>query len=144
MDNPNITIEEYTRLEEEKARRHSRVYNWKTATYSKIWNNEDVHDLRSVETEFQLSCNSCPQLPRWFYDFWVKFEERFYTLAKNPVKEILLKLNLPNHRILKDGGEDQLQQPSNEILQLGVEFLLLPFEQSATESKDKQHPFSLV
>ncbi|GJZ32997.1 hypothetical protein Tco_0578433 [Tanacetum coccineum] len=26
--------------------------------------------------------------------------------AGNPVKEILLKLNLPDHRILKDGGED--------------------------------------
>ncbi|GKE82507.1 hypothetical protein Tco_1552507, partial [Tanacetum coccineum] len=25
--------------------------------------------------------------------------------AGNPVKEILLKLNLPDHRILKDGGE---------------------------------------
>ncbi|GJS03495.1 hypothetical protein Tco_0320003 [Tanacetum coccineum] len=32
-------------------------------------------------------------------------ERRFYTLAGNPVKEILLKLNLPDHRILKDGGE---------------------------------------
>ncbi|GJV83399.1 hypothetical protein Tco_1523297 [Tanacetum coccineum] len=30
----------------------------------------------------------------------------FYTSARNPVKEILLKLNLPDHRILKDGGED--------------------------------------
>ncbi|GJT41686.1 hypothetical protein Tco_0941551 [Tanacetum coccineum] len=30
---------------------------------------------------------------------------RFYTLSGNPVKEILLKLNLPDHRILKDGGE---------------------------------------
>ncbi|GKF44025.1 hypothetical protein Tco_0130577 [Tanacetum coccineum] len=44
MDNPNITMEEYIRLEE--------VYNWETATYGKIWNNEDVHDLRSIETEF--------------------------------------------------------------------------------------------
>ncbi|GKC31181.1 hypothetical protein Tco_1038475, partial [Tanacetum coccineum] len=35
---------EYIRLEE--------VYNWETATYGKIWNNEDVHDLRSIETEF--------------------------------------------------------------------------------------------
>ncbi|GJS96877.1 retrovirus-related pol polyprotein from transposon TNT 1-94 [Tanacetum coccineum] len=32
--------------------------------------------------------------------------ERFYTSAGNPVKEILIKLNLPDHRILKDGGED--------------------------------------
>ncbi|GJZ99341.1 hypothetical protein Tco_0671892 [Tanacetum coccineum] len=31
--------------------------------------------------------------------------ERFDTSAGNPVKEILLKLNLPDHRILKDGSE---------------------------------------
>ncbi|GJZ91182.1 hypothetical protein Tco_0663109 [Tanacetum coccineum] len=30
---------------------------------------------------------------------------RLNTSAVNPVKEILLKLNLPDHRILKDGGE---------------------------------------
>ncbi|GJV88578.1 putative reverse transcriptase domain-containing protein [Tanacetum coccineum] len=52
MDDPNITIEEYIRLEEEKARRRGKVYNWETATYGKIWYDEDVHDLRSVETEF--------------------------------------------------------------------------------------------
>ncbi|GJY18499.1 hypothetical protein Tco_0389990 [Tanacetum coccineum] len=52
MDDPNITMEEYIRLEEEKARRHGKVYNWETATYGKIWDNEDVHDLRSIETEF--------------------------------------------------------------------------------------------
>ncbi|GJT96284.1 hypothetical protein Tco_1091802 [Tanacetum coccineum] len=52
MDDPNITIEEYIRLEEEKARRHGKVFNWETATYGKIWDNENVHDLGSVETEF--------------------------------------------------------------------------------------------
>ncbi|GKA13357.1 hypothetical protein Tco_0693003 [Tanacetum coccineum] len=52
MDDPNITMEEYIRLEEEKARRHGKVYNWETAKYGKIWYDEDVHDLRSVETEF--------------------------------------------------------------------------------------------
>ncbi|GKB27874.1 hypothetical protein Tco_0867275, partial [Tanacetum coccineum] len=31
--------------------------------------------------------------------------ERFDTSTGNPVKEILLKLNLPDHRMLKDGGE---------------------------------------
>ncbi|GJU01880.1 hypothetical protein Tco_1112218 [Tanacetum coccineum] len=31
--------------------------------------------------------------------------KRFYTSAGNPVKEILLKLNLPDHRKLKDGGK---------------------------------------
>ncbi|GJX28035.1 hypothetical protein Tco_0236114 [Tanacetum coccineum] len=52
MDDPNITMEEYIRLEEEKARRRGQVYNWETATYGKIWCNEDVHDLISIETEF--------------------------------------------------------------------------------------------
>ncbi|GJX37790.1 hypothetical protein Tco_0251093 [Tanacetum coccineum] len=52
MDDPNITMEEYIRLEEEKARRRGKVYNWETATYGKIWYDKDVHDLRSVETEF--------------------------------------------------------------------------------------------
>ncbi|GJQ93992.1 hypothetical protein Tco_0005131 [Tanacetum coccineum] len=52
MDDPNITMEEYIRLEEEKAHRRGKVYNWETATYGKIWDNEDVYDLGSVETEF--------------------------------------------------------------------------------------------
>ncbi|GKE17052.1 hypothetical protein Tco_1424629, partial [Tanacetum coccineum] len=52
MDDPNITMEEYIKLEEEKACRRGKVYNWETATYGKIWDDENVHDLRSVETEF--------------------------------------------------------------------------------------------
>ncbi|GJT57840.1 hypothetical protein Tco_0992894 [Tanacetum coccineum] len=52
MDNPNITMKEYIRLKEEKSRRRGKVYNWETATYGKIWDNEDIHDLGSVETEF--------------------------------------------------------------------------------------------
>ncbi|GJW61118.1 hypothetical protein Tco_0110453 [Tanacetum coccineum] len=52
MDNPDITMEEYIRLEEQKAHRRGKVYNWETPTYGKIWDNEDVHDLESVETKF--------------------------------------------------------------------------------------------
>ncbi|GJT13433.1 zinc finger, CCHC-type containing protein [Tanacetum coccineum] len=52
MDDPNITMEEYIRLEEEKAQKRGKVFNWETAKYGRIWYDEDVHDLRSVETEF--------------------------------------------------------------------------------------------
>ncbi|GJX85790.1 hypothetical protein Tco_0336564 [Tanacetum coccineum] len=52
MNDPNINMEEYIRLEEEKAHRRGQVYNWETATYGRIWYDEDVHDLRSIETEF--------------------------------------------------------------------------------------------
>ncbi|GJY10546.1 hypothetical protein Tco_0378731 [Tanacetum coccineum] len=36
MDDPNITMEEYIRLEEEKARKSGKVFNWETAKYGKI------------------------------------------------------------------------------------------------------------
>ncbi|GKC12290.1 hypothetical protein Tco_1009072, partial [Tanacetum coccineum] len=52
MDDPNITMEEYIRLEEEKSSRRGKVYNWETTKYGKIWYDKDFHDLRSVETEF--------------------------------------------------------------------------------------------
>ncbi|GJV21492.1 hypothetical protein Tco_1370512 [Tanacetum coccineum] len=52
MDDPNITMEEYIRLEEEKSQKRGKVFNWETAKYGKIWYDEDVHDLRSVEIEF--------------------------------------------------------------------------------------------
>ncbi|GJY49976.1 hypothetical protein Tco_0439932 [Tanacetum coccineum] len=52
MDDPNITMEEYIRLEEEKARKRRKVFNWETARYGNIWYDEEVHDLRSVETKY--------------------------------------------------------------------------------------------
>nr|GEX30000.1 hypothetical protein [Tanacetum cinerariifolium] len=52
MDDPNITIEEYIRFEEEKAQKRGKVFNWETAKYGKIWYDKDVHDLKSIETEF--------------------------------------------------------------------------------------------
>ncbi|GKD81590.1 hypothetical protein Tco_1348429 [Tanacetum coccineum] len=52
MDDPNITMEEYIRLEEEKARKRGKVFKWETSKYGKIWYDEDVHDLRFFETEF--------------------------------------------------------------------------------------------
>ncbi|GKE26444.1 hypothetical protein Tco_1441828, partial [Tanacetum coccineum] len=52
MDDPNLTMEEYIRLEEEKACRRGRVFNWQTATYGKIRIDDDLHDLSSMEAEF--------------------------------------------------------------------------------------------
>nr|GEV13386.1 hypothetical protein [Tanacetum cinerariifolium] len=41
-----------SRLEEDRAHKRGKVNDWETATYGKIWDNEDVHDLRFVETKF--------------------------------------------------------------------------------------------
>ncbi|GKB19786.1 hypothetical protein Tco_0853709 [Tanacetum coccineum] len=53
MDDPNITMEEYIILEEEKAQRHGRTFNWKTATYAKVKYCKDKDDcFTNFETEF--------------------------------------------------------------------------------------------
>ncbi|GKD18214.1 hypothetical protein Tco_1207372 [Tanacetum coccineum] len=53
MDDPNITMEEYIRLEEEKARRHGRTFNLQIATFEKIENYKDEDDcFINYETEF--------------------------------------------------------------------------------------------
>ncbi|GKF60497.1 hypothetical protein Tco_0177283, partial [Tanacetum coccineum] len=52
MDNPNVTMEDYIRLEEEKACKRGKVFNWQTATYGKIRVDDGLYDLGSVEAEF--------------------------------------------------------------------------------------------
>ncbi|GJY34633.1 hypothetical protein Tco_0419102 [Tanacetum coccineum] len=53
MDDLNITMEEYIRLEEEKAQRHGRTFNWQTATFRKFVYYEDEDDcFTDFETEF--------------------------------------------------------------------------------------------
>ncbi|GJU71172.1 hypothetical protein Tco_1262577 [Tanacetum coccineum] len=41
MEDPNITMEEYIMFEEEKSRRHGKLYNWETATYGRICSLDD-------------------------------------------------------------------------------------------------------
>ncbi|GKD69335.1 hypothetical protein Tco_1323425, partial [Tanacetum coccineum] len=76
-------------LEEEKARRRGKVYNRETSTYGKIWDNEDIHDLGSVKTEFlaivfndtltskaTLSCDpTVSSLTNDEIDFRISFDE---------------------------------------------------------------------
>nr|GEX92021.1 hypothetical protein [Tanacetum cinerariifolium] len=53
MDDPNITMEEYIRLEEEKAQKHGRTFNWQIATYRKMEYYEEEDDsLKNFKTEY--------------------------------------------------------------------------------------------
>ncbi|GJQ94362.1 hypothetical protein Tco_0005501 [Tanacetum coccineum] len=88
MDDPNMTMEEYIKLEEEKACRCGRVFNWQTATYGKIRVDDDLHDLRYVEAipaividdaftpQDALSCKSqVSTLVNDKIDFRISFDE---------------------------------------------------------------------
>ncbi|GKB68309.1 hypothetical protein Tco_0929721 [Tanacetum coccineum] len=52
IDNPNITMEEYIRLEEEKARRRGRNFNWETAMYGKVSYFDDFDYFKDFENDF--------------------------------------------------------------------------------------------
>ncbi|GJY99992.1 hypothetical protein Tco_0517422 [Tanacetum coccineum] len=69
MDDPNLTMEEYIRLEEEKARRRGKVYNWETATYAIVYND-------TFTSEVTLSCEpAVSPLNDNKIDFRISFEE---------------------------------------------------------------------
>ncbi|GJR05570.1 hypothetical protein Tco_0528554 [Tanacetum coccineum] len=88
MDDPNITMEEYIRLEEEKARRQGRTFNWQTARYGKMeyYENED-DSFTDLETEYlaivlddasdtTLSCEpTVSPLDNNKIDFKISFDE---------------------------------------------------------------------
>nr|GEX29373.1 hypothetical protein [Tanacetum cinerariifolium] len=53
VDDPNITMEEYIILEEEKSQRHGRTFNWQTATYGKMGYFKDMDDcFTNFEAEY--------------------------------------------------------------------------------------------
>nr|GEW11305.1 hypothetical protein [Tanacetum cinerariifolium] len=102
MDDPNITIEEYIRLKEEKARRRGKVYNWETAMYGKIWYDEDVHDRSHVnprimvddlKTDLEIdndrvnmpSFSSSEPTVSYFddFDYFKNFEKEFLAIGYN-------------------------------------------------------------
>ncbi|GJZ98717.1 hypothetical protein Tco_0671170 [Tanacetum coccineum] len=76
MDNPNITMEEYIRLEEKKAHRHGKVYNWETAKYDSENDNEKVNMPSFPSPEPKDHCFDD-------LDFFKDFENEFLTIVYN-------------------------------------------------------------
>ncbi|GKE06240.1 hypothetical protein Tco_1398258, partial [Tanacetum coccineum] len=69
MDDPNITIKEYIKLEEEKARRRGKVFNWETATYAIVFND-------TLTSEATLLCEpTISSLNNDEIDFRISFDE---------------------------------------------------------------------
>ncbi|GKD79651.1 hypothetical protein Tco_1342272 [Tanacetum coccineum] len=70
MDDPNITMEEYIRLDEEKAQKCGKVFNWETAKYAIAFN-----DGVSSET---LSCEPTVSSLNNEIDFRISFDDSDY------------------------------------------------------------------
>ncbi|GKE75895.1 hypothetical protein Tco_1537936, partial [Tanacetum coccineum] len=55
IDDPNITMEEYIMLVEEKARRRGKVYNWETAMYVALLCEPMASPLNDNQIDFRIS-----------------------------------------------------------------------------------------
>ncbi|GJU85664.1 hypothetical protein Tco_1293210 [Tanacetum coccineum] len=66
MDDPNITMDEYIRLEEEKAHRRRKVFNWETAMY--VFN-------ETLTSEATLLCEPTVSPLNVVIDFRISFDE---------------------------------------------------------------------
>ncbi|GJZ44362.1 hypothetical protein Tco_0591617 [Tanacetum coccineum] len=72
-----------------------------------IYQNQDKKNrLMRIDELHKFSDGTLNDVRSALDDTLKRIRMKFDTLAGNPVKDILLKLNLPDHRILKDGGED--------------------------------------
>ncbi|GJY14731.1 hypothetical protein Tco_0385153 [Tanacetum coccineum] len=103
INDPNITMEEYIRLEEEKALKRGKVFNWKTAKYGKIWYDEDIHTSDLVlfddsDDEDYTPTVSCFDDLDFFKDFENEFPAIVYNNAQTSKSDLLTEPILnPQH-----------------------------------------------
>nr|GEX65327.1 hypothetical protein [Tanacetum cinerariifolium] len=89
MDDPNITMEEYIRLEEEKSRRRGKVYNWETATYVTLSYEPTISALNDNKIDFRISFDESDD-----EDYAVLYDKNSFSYKIISVDD--LKMNLEN------------------------------------------------
>ncbi|GKA86692.1 hypothetical protein Tco_0808403 [Tanacetum coccineum] len=110
MEDRDMTMQEYVQYETKKALRNGKVYNWETATYSKIKCVEDINDLRFFEKKF----------PAIVYDDALSFDSGFsskHTVSSRHVNEI----NLKNETSLSKNNEEEYNVISyNDLFRFNI------------------------
>nr|GEX00803.1 hypothetical protein [Tanacetum cinerariifolium] len=97
MDDPNITMEEYIGLEEEKAQRHGQTFNWQTTTFEKVKYYQEEDDC-FTKFKTESPCGPTVSLPNEKeIDFIISLDEsddEDYTLDTAYWLEISKSLNV--------------------------------------------------
>nr|GEY85764.1 hypothetical protein [Tanacetum cinerariifolium]GEY92716.1 hypothetical protein [Tanacetum cinerariifolium]GEZ06409.1 hypothetical protein [Tanacetum cinerariifolium] len=90
MDDPNIIMEEYIRLEEERACKRRKVYNWETATYAPLSYEPTVSSLNNDDIDFRISFDESDD-----EDYTVIFDKNSFSCKNISAKD--LKTNSKNY-----------------------------------------------
>ncbi|GJS31181.1 hypothetical protein Tco_0491801 [Tanacetum coccineum] len=114
-------MEEYVRLEEEKARRRGKVFNWETTTYATLSYEPTVSYLNNDEIDFKISFDDSDD-----EDYIVVFDKNSFsykiistndlkTDLKNDNEKVMPLLPLPEHTVSCFDDLDFFQDFENEF-----------------------------
>ncbi|GJX75784.1 retrotransposon protein, putative, ty1-copia subclass [Tanacetum coccineum] len=94
MDDPNITMEEYIRLEEEKARRHAIVFNDKLSFEKSLSCEPTVSSLNNDEIDFRISLDESDD-----EDYTVIFDKNLFSYKIIYVNDLKTDLKNDNEKV---------------------------------------------
>ncbi|GKA51261.1 hypothetical protein Tco_0744457 [Tanacetum coccineum] len=102
MDDPNITIEAYIRLEEEKSQKHGKVFNWETAKYafndelsSKTLSGEPTISSLNDEIDFRVSFDDSDD-----EDHTVIFEKNSFSYKQISTDDLKMDSENDNEKVI--------------------------------------------
>ncbi|GKB69366.1 hypothetical protein Tco_0930778 [Tanacetum coccineum] len=104
MDDPNISMEEYIRLETEKALRKGKMYNWETAMYELSCEpTVSPQHIDKVNWKFEIS----------LFDF----DDENYTVIYDNDSFFYNIFNVDNLKLDMDNGDDKIdiKQSSGDL-----------------------------
>ncbi|GJU81805.1 hypothetical protein Tco_1284170 [Tanacetum coccineum] len=160
MDDSDLTMEEYIRLEEEKAQRRAQSFDWRSATYGKVNYFDDIDYFKDLELEFPAivfndtsvskpkttpvpNVNS-PIVTKLDFDFKISFDEsddEDYTFAydKNSFSYKLMPIsNFKPDSVSDDQTNDLELNYNDDNLETKDEMFL--FIDMALPPRDRRHP----
>nr|GEV45651.1 hypothetical protein [Tanacetum cinerariifolium] len=96
MDDPNITMEEYIRLEKEQARRHGQVYNWKMLHMIKfaLSCEPTVSPLNNNQIDFRISFDESDD-----EDYTVIYDKNSFSYKIISVNDLKMGLENDNDKV---------------------------------------------
>ncbi|GJT32807.1 hypothetical protein Tco_0923226 [Tanacetum coccineum] len=153
MDESNLTMEEYIKIEAEKARRREQTFNWETATYGKVRYQANIDYFKDFEIDFpeivsedvatpEPEASSKPAvspLDDKQIDFRISFDEsddEDYVVSYDNNLFSYKIISVNNLKTDSENDIDKVNIPSNDVVveQLGNDMApLLP--------RDQRHPW---
>ncbi|GJS69441.1 retrovirus-related pol polyprotein from transposon TNT 1-94 [Tanacetum coccineum] len=120
MDNANLTMEAYIKLEAEKYLRRGQMFNWETATYRKFMYHENIGYFNDFETNFPAivfddALATDHKITVLNKDYTFMYDKNLYSSKLIPVDNLKTDLENDSIRVNVSSGDIVIEQSKNGI-----------------------------